>query len=150
MSKGYINSNNSLLQPTGIHFHLHISHKAPKSMAKLICQSSGELQPAVCLSRGDGAIWRPPEHLWMSDKPQKQAIAKVALATFCYFQHQYLAELSLNAYKYHLMVKSVTCYCVQRIQLFKSSHIYWNCCDCACWQIIVVAEATDKYCFINC
>ena len=52
-------------QPNGIHwchFHLHISHKAVKSMAKLISQSCGELQPAVCLSRGYGATRRRPVH----------------------------------------------------------------------------------------
>ena len=36
----------------------------------------------VCLSRGDGAIWRPPEYLWMSEKPQKQATTKSAWAMF--------------------------------------------------------------------
>ena len=45
-------------------------------MAKLISQSCGELQPAVCLSRGYATIWRRPIHSWTSDKPQKQATAK--------------------------------------------------------------------------
>ena len=36
--------------------NLHISHRTAKYMAKLISQSCGELQPAVYLSRGDGAI----------------------------------------------------------------------------------------------
>ena len=40
-------------------------------------------QPSgVCLSRGDGAIQRPPKHLWMSDKPQKRALAIAPWATF--------------------------------------------------------------------
>ena len=46
-------------KPNGIHwchFHHHISHKAVKSMARLISQSCGELQPAVCLPRGYAAI----------------------------------------------------------------------------------------------
>ena len=51
-------------------------------MAKLISQSCSELLPALCLSRGYAAIWRWPEHSWMSDRPQKQATAKVAQATF--------------------------------------------------------------------
>ena len=38
------------------HFHLHMSHKAAKSIAKLISQSCGDSQPAVCLSEEDGAI----------------------------------------------------------------------------------------------
>ena len=57
-------------------------HKAANSMAKLIIQSCGEWQLAVCLSRRDGAIWRWHEHLWMSNKPQKQATAKAAWTTF--------------------------------------------------------------------
>ena len=72
-------------QPNDIswcHFHLYISHKAAKSMAKLISQSCGELQQAVCLPRGYGVIWRRSEHSWTSDKPQKQATAKAAKATF--------------------------------------------------------------------
>ena len=44
-------------------------------MAKPISQSCGKLQPAVCLSRGYGASLT-------SDKPQKQAKAKAAWATF--------------------------------------------------------------------
>ena len=49
----------TLKQPNGTrwcHFHLHILHKAAKSMAKLISQSYGELQLTVILSRGYGAI----------------------------------------------------------------------------------------------
>ena len=46
-------------------------------MAKHISQLCGELQPALCLSRGDGAIEKPPEHSKMSNKSQKQATTKV-------------------------------------------------------------------------
>ena len=51
-------------------------------MTKVISQSCDKLQLAVWWSRGDRAIKRPPKHLQMSDKPQKQATAKVAWATF--------------------------------------------------------------------
>ena len=44
-------------------FQLHISHKAAKSMANLTSQSCSDLQPAVCLPSGDGAIQRSSEHL---------------------------------------------------------------------------------------
>ena len=54
------------------HFHLHISHKAAKSIAKLVIHLCGELQPAICLSRGDGVIYKPPKHLWTTDKPQQK------------------------------------------------------------------------------
>ena len=46
-------------QPNDIHwchFYLHISHKAAKSMAKLISQVCDELQPADCLSRSTQAL----------------------------------------------------------------------------------------------
>ena len=45
-----------LKQPNGIDwcdFQLHLLHKAAKCMAKLKC---GDLQPEVCLSRGNGVI----------------------------------------------------------------------------------------------
>ena len=73
------------LLPTALywcHFHIHISHKAGKSMAKLSNQSCGELQPAVCFPRGYAAILRQPERSWMSDKVQKQATLKASWATF--------------------------------------------------------------------
>ena len=58
------------------------------------------------LSRGDGAISKPPEHLWTSDKPEKQAIAKTAWATFS--TNSYLPDWLVNMYSYRLMVKSVS------------------------------------------
>ena len=36
------------------------------------------------------------------------------------FQHQYLSELLVNAYSYHMMVKSVSCCCVCRKRLFSN------------------------------
>ena len=41
---------------TSTYVRIYVSHKAAKSMAKLLSQLYGELQPAVYLSRGDGAI----------------------------------------------------------------------------------------------
>ena len=81
-------------------------------MAKLISQSYGELQPAVCSPRGYAAIWRWPVHSWTSEKPQKQ--------------------LLVNVYSYCLMMKSVSCCCVRGSQLFSNlvthththTHIY--------------------------
>ena len=90
-------------------------------MAKLISQSCGELQPAVCLPRGYAAIWMWPVHLWMSDKPQKQATAKSHLGNF---QHQYLAELLVNVYSYRLMAKSASCCCIRGSQLFSNLVTY--------------------------
>ena len=64
------------------HFHLHLSHEAAKSIAKLISQSCGKSQLAICLSMENGAIWRPPKHLWMSDRVEKGAWVKVECSTF--------------------------------------------------------------------
>ena len=62
-TKWWMKATSSLKQPNGIcwsHFHPHMSHKAAKSMAKLISQLCGESQLAICLSREDGAISRAP------------------------------------------------------------------------------------------
>ena len=64
------------------HFHLHISHKAAKSMTKLISQLCGELQPAVCLSRGCGGQPFKGDLSTPTWTAQKQATAKAAQETF--------------------------------------------------------------------
>ena len=78
---------------------------------------------AVCLSREYGVIWKWPEHLWMSDKPQKQDTTKAAWATFsiitwlkCY--------IIVNVYSYCLIVKSVSMLCAWKAAFLKSGHIY--------------------------
>ena len=97
---------------------IYVTHKAVKSMAKLIRQSCDESQPAICLSGGDRAIRRPPEHSWMPDKPQKQAAQK---------QPGQLSALIpgwiVNVYNHHLMVKSVSC-CVRGSWLFSDLVTY--------------------------
>ena len=55
------------------------------------------------LSGGHGAIQRPPEHLWTSDKPQIQATQN----SLGNFQHRYLPEMLVNVYNYH--VKNMSC-----------------------------------------
>ena len=50
--------------------------------SQFISQTGGELQPTVCLSIGDGTIYKSPKHFWTSDKSQKQATAKAAWVTF--------------------------------------------------------------------
>ena len=95
-------------RPNCIYWHqfmcIHISHKAVKSMAKLIDQLCGELWLAVCLL----CHLKTTEHSWTSDKPQRQASAKYRLGKF-HDQHQYLREFLVNLYSYCLMVKSVPC-----------------------------------------
>ena len=58
------------------YFHLNITHKTVIPMLDLTSQLCGDLQLAGCLSSGDGAIQRSPQHLWMSDRTQKQGAAK--------------------------------------------------------------------------
>ena len=78
MDKGYIDSENT---QNGNYLLLPFSdHMSNKTVQQLV--TCGDLQPPVCLSRGDGAIQRPPEHLWMSDKLKKQATAKAVWAIF--------------------------------------------------------------------
>ena len=47
------------------------------------------------------------EYLWMSDKSQKQATAKAAWQLSAPIP----AKLLVNVYRYHAMVKSVSCCC---------------------------------------
>ena len=50
VNKGYGNTKNSQMASIAwCHFQLHVSHKAAKSMGKLISQSCGTIQLAVCL-----------------------------------------------------------------------------------------------------
>ena len=78
-SKGYLNTKNRQMASIGTIFS---SQKAAKFMTKVISQLCGKLQLAVWLSMGDRAIKKPPDHLQMSDKPQKQPTAKAVWATF--------------------------------------------------------------------
>ena len=61
----------------------------------------------------------------LRNKPQKQATetshSKSSLGNF---QHQYLPELLVIVYSYHLMVKSVSCCCVRESQLFSNLVTY--------------------------
>ena len=62
VGKGYVNTENRPIHSTyWCSFQLHILHKATKSMAKLSSKPCGDLHQAVCFSRGDGAIYRPPD-----------------------------------------------------------------------------------------
>ena len=86
-------------------------------MAKLISQSCGELHQAACLSKGEGAIWRPPEHSWTSDKPQKQDTPKQLSGSI-------LAELLVNVYSFHLMMKVCLVVMCMKVGFLKSSNKY--------------------------
>ena len=86
-------------------------------MTKLISQK------AICSSRGDGAIWRPPEHSWTSDKPQKQATAKAPWATFStniWLNCQVLCAAIIWWWKCALLL------CAWKAAFLKSSHIWRN------------------------
>ena len=66
--------------PNGINsgcFQLHISQNVATSMPSLTSQSCGDSLQAVCLARQVGAIYRPPEHQWMPDRPMNEASVKV-------------------------------------------------------------------------
>ena len=87
-------------------------------MDKLISQSCGELQLVVCLSRGDGPFEdRSSTRGCLTSLRNKPQQSKNSLGNF---QHQYLAELLVNMHSYHLMVKSVSCFCVHGRWLFSN------------------------------
>ena len=81
---------------------------------------SGEIIACCLLVK---VIWRWIKHSWTSDEPQIQATAK--LSSLGNFQHQYLAELLVNVYRYCLMMKIVPCCCVRRRWLFST----WITCE---------------------
>ena len=58
-------------------FQHHISQNVATSMLNLTSQSCDDFLLAVCLARQVGAIYRPPEHPWMPDKPIKEASVKI-------------------------------------------------------------------------
>ena len=93
-------------------------------MAKLISQWCGELQPTIYLSRRYGAIWRQLKHLWMSNKPHVETETSHSKSSLGNFPHQYLSELLVNVYSYHLMVKSVSWCCVCGSWLLPNPVIY--------------------------
>ena len=68
-------------------------------------------------------MWRPPEHLWTSEKPQKQATVKEVWVTFSTNIATQLPELLVNVYSYH--GESVSCCCHVRGGAFSQiqSHI---------------------------
>ena len=53
----------------------HIS-KCNYTMPSLNSQSCSDSLPAVCLAGKVGAIYRPPEHPWMPDRPVNEASIK--------------------------------------------------------------------------
>ena len=111
----------SLNQPNGIHwchFHLHISDKAGKSMAKIsrvvnyswlfACLGDVEpfeVHPSIC---GSLTSFR--------NQPQEKTMGN--------FQHQYLPEQLVNVYSYCVIVKSVFCCCVHGSRLFSNPVTY--------------------------
>ena len=69
----------TFLWPNGFNsgcFQLHTSQNVATSMPSLTSQSCSDSLPAVCLARQVGAIYRPPEHPWMPDRPMNKASVK--------------------------------------------------------------------------
>ena len=81
LGKGYVNTKISHMASIGAictsTYHTKQLNPWPNSSASHVVNY---VQLAVCLSRGHGTIWRQPEHLRTSDKPQKQDTAKAAWA----------------------------------------------------------------------
>ena len=67
------------LWPSGFNsgcFPLHMSQNVATSMPSLTSQSCSDSLPAVCLAGQVGAIYRPPGHPWMPDRPVNEASVK--------------------------------------------------------------------------
>ena len=65
--------------PSGINsgcFQLHMSQNVATSMPSLTSQSCSDFLPAVCLAGQAGAIYRPPKHPCMPDRPVNEASVK--------------------------------------------------------------------------
>ena len=92
------------------HAYVHTkSHKVAKSMANL--------DNHVLIYSWVSACPREMELLWTSAKPQKQATAKAAWATFS----TNICLILVNVCSYHVMVKCVCCSCEHGSQLFRKS-----------------------------
>ena len=75
---GPFNSRKFIL-PNGINlgcFQFHKSQNVVTLMPSLTSQSCGDSLPAVCLVGQVEAIYRPPEHWWMPDRPVNEASVK--------------------------------------------------------------------------
>ena len=70
----------NFLGPNGFNsgcFLLHMSQNVVTSMPSLTNQCCSDSLPVVCLARQVGAIYRPPKHPWMPDRPVNEASVKV-------------------------------------------------------------------------
>ena len=105
-------------QLNGIHywcyFYLHISHRAARSMAKLISQSCGKLKAAVLLFNGRGSHLKTTQVLMDIWKASETSHSKSNLD---HLQYQYLPELVAN-------VKSMSCCCVHGRQIIPNLVTY--------------------------
>ena len=99
-------------QPNGIHwchFQPYISHKAAKSMTKLISQSCGYNYSQLHTFPESWSHLETTKALIDVCQTSETSRSKSSLDNL---QHQYLSELLVNAYSYHLQVKHTSCYCV--------------------------------------
>jgi len=71
------------------------------------------------------AIWRPPEHSSMSDRPKKQAPGKQTREHWQWYTYGLLVHWRRN----RVVVKSQPCHCVCGSQLLSNSVTYKGSCD---------------------
>ena len=95
-------------------FHLHISHKAAKSMAKPL---------ASCMLNYSRLSTCQGETKSFEDHPSTRGcLTSLSKSSLGHFQHQYLPDhkLLVNVYIYRLTVKSVSYCCVHGSWLFSN------------------------------
>ena len=118
--KGYVFTKTSQMASIGVIFtstyHTKQLNPWPNSSASRVVNYSrlsacqGDMQPF------EGDPYTRGRLTSLRNKPQQSSPGN--------FQHQYLAELLVNMYSYHLMVKSVSCYCVRGSRLFSDLVTY--------------------------
>ena len=69
----------TFLWPNGFNlgcFQLHTSQNVATLMSSLTSQSCSDPLPSFCLAGQVRAIYRPPKHPWMPDRPLNEASVK--------------------------------------------------------------------------
>ena len=131
--KGYVFTKTNQMASIGVIFtstyHTKQLNPWPNSSASRAC---GELQPAVCLSRGYTAIWRWPVHSWTSDKPQKTSHSQKQPGQLSASIPGWIVKSTCTAIVWWL--KSVFCYCVRGSRLFSD---------------LVTHNVSDEFSFYN-
>ena len=107
-------------------------------MLSLTSQLCGDSLLAVCSSRQDGAIHRPPGHSWMSDRLKKEASEKqtvklLARVVYCYIRQVVVKSEHCTFWQIWSQLLNSLWMCF--ICVFKSKLLYYNMLTNNLWYI---------------